>query len=48
MSKQVCWELTCVMAQEHCEISEVHFCSTIGSCPGLLISDEYFQTLENA
>ncbi|CAK9034100.1 FK506-binding protein 2 (Peptidyl-prolyl cis-trans isomerase) (PPIase) (Rotamase) [Durusdinium trenchii] len=33
---------------EHCEISEVHFCSTIGSCPGLLISDEYFQTLENA
>lgn len=27
---------------EHCGIAEVHFCSTIGSCPGLLISDTFF------
>lgn len=28
---------------EHCEIAEVHFCSAIGSCAGLLISDDFFQ-----
>ena len=27
---------------EHCELQEVDFCSTIGSCPGMLISDDFF------
>ena len=28
---------------EHCEMREVQFCSTIGSCPGLLVSEEFFR-----
>lgn len=28
---------------EHCEMTEVHFCSTIGSCPGLLVSEQFFR-----
>eukprot|EP00931_Biecheleriopsis_adriatica_P005311 TRINITY_DN106837_c0_g1_i1.p1 TRINITY_DN106837_c0_g1~~TRINITY_DN106837_c0_g1_i1.p1 ORF type:complete len:341 (+),score=71.65 TRINITY_DN106837_c0_g1_i1:45-1025(+) len=31
---------------EHCGIKEVHFCSAIGSCPGMLISNNLFSASE--
>lgn len=32
-----------VAVMEHCEIAEVHFCASIGSCAGLLISEERYK-----